>query len=113
MGKEAQCMSDALDIFSQVWHKRKKRGKYVQVRIEVKKESRGLPFEICNQMIELPNEEGEAIRGGDGLDETEKYDIEAQIRKEVEGLRPQSTKQKRVQAKKLDVPCCAFTTNPR
>jgi len=59
-------------------------------------------------MIELPNEEGEATRGGDGLDETEKYDIEAQIRKEVEGLRPQSTKQKRVQAKKLDVPCLIF-----
>lgn len=48
--------------------------------------------------------------GGRESDEEaeDEQDIEAQIRKEVEGLKPGGEKRPRFRAIRLDVPCCSF-----
>ncbi|GAB1194647.1 hypothetical protein APSETT444_003893 [Aspergillus pseudonomiae] len=57
-----------------------------------------------HQSIETPDAGGQ---GGDSSSEDED-DIEAQIRKEVEGLKPSSAKPRQFQPIRLDIPCVSF-----
>lgn len=54
-----------------------------------------------HQSIETPDAGGQD--GGSGSEDED--DIEAQIRKEVEGLKPSSAKPRQFQAIRLDIPC--------
>lgn len=62
--------------------------------------SRLIQLTIIDQSVESPNEAENAEESGSDDD-----DIEAQIRKEVEGLKPSSAKSRPFQAIRMELPC--------
>ncbi|KAL2001573.1 hypothetical protein VTN02DRAFT_1573 [Thermoascus thermophilus] len=61
-------------------------------------------LDLFSQSVEASHDEGEKVEESDDDEE----DIEAQIKKEVEGLKPKSAARPFIQAIKLDVPCLTF-----
>ncbi|KAI9929062.1 hypothetical protein MW887_001457 [Aspergillus wentii] len=60
-------------------------------------------LDLFSQSVESPNEAENAEESGSDDD-----DIEAQIRKEVEGLKPSSAKSRPFQAIRMELPCVTF-----
>ncbi|KAG2017035.1 hypothetical protein GB937_005939 [Aspergillus fischeri] len=98
MGREGKCIAEALDLFSQV---------------SINQDQ----FVFLHYMT-LPNlmhgiyqsvESASSNTGGEdsGSDEDE-GDIEAQIKKEIEGLKPGSAKPRQFQAIRMEMPCVTF-----
>lgn len=90
LGREPKCIAEVLDIFSQV----------------------GLPgkilkFPVCSNPWYLQHVEssGQGEGAEDNESDADEDDIETQIRKEVEGLKPGSGKSRLFQAIRLDTPC--------
>ncbi|KAB8257063.1 hypothetical protein BDV32DRAFT_140718 [Aspergillus pseudonomiae] len=95
------------------WHKRQNGNSGIEsgdwgvfVSCEIGKEGKCISevLDLFSQSIETPDAGGQ---GGDSSSEDED-DIEAQIRKEVEGLKPSSAKPRQFQPIRLDIPCVSF-----
>ncbi|KAB8200963.1 hypothetical protein BDV34DRAFT_216702 [Aspergillus parasiticus] len=78
----------------------------VFVTCEIGKEGKCISevLDLFSQSIETPDT---GVQNDDSGSEDED-DIEAQIRKEVEGLKPSSAKPRQFQAIRLDIPCVSF-----
>ncbi|KAE8353570.1 hypothetical protein BDV28DRAFT_132857 [Aspergillus coremiiformis] len=95
------------------WHKQQNHGKAgiesgdwgVFVTCDMGKEGK-----CISEALDLFSQSIEASEVGDqgGESSSDEDDIEAQIRKEVEGLKPGSAKPRQFQAIRLDIPCVSF-----
>ncbi|KAF7596404.1 hypothetical protein BBP40_001711 [Aspergillus hancockii] len=95
------------------WHKQQNSKANIEsgdwgvfVTCDLGKEGKCIPevLDLFSQSIETPGVEDQ---GGESNSD-EEDDIEAQIRKEVEGLKPGSTIPQLFQAIRLDIPCVSF-----
>ncbi|KAE8152708.1 hypothetical protein BDV25DRAFT_150645 [Aspergillus avenaceus] len=94
------------------WHKQNAKNNIesgdwgVFVTCDIGKEGKCISeaIDLFSQSVETP-EAGDQDGGTSSEDED---DIEAQIRKEVEGLKPGSAKPRQFQAIRLDIPCVSF-----
>ncbi|PYH93277.1 hypothetical protein BO71DRAFT_399847 [Aspergillus ellipticus CBS 707.79] len=77
----------------------------VFVSCDLGKESKCMPeaVDLFSQSVEPTNDDGH-----DDKSDSDEDDIEAQIRKEVEGLKPSARKSRPFQAIKMDLPCLSF-----
>ncbi|KAJ5674108.1 hypothetical protein N7462_009547 [Penicillium macrosclerotiorum] len=105
MGKEGKCMAETVDIFSQV-------GPFVHHTVCVAcMASAGANLQTTPthaDWLVVQELESSASPAKDDDDDEEEDDIEAQIQKELAGLKPNKDKKRPFQAFRLEMPCVIF-----
>lgn len=93
MGREGKCIAEALDLFSQV---------SIMPRLALHYMT--LP-NLIHGIYQSVESAASNTRDEDSGSDEDEGDIEAQIRKEIEGLKPGSAKQRQFQAIRMEMPC--------
>ncbi|GAQ04361.1 uncharacterized protein C25H2.10c [Aspergillus lentulus] len=96
MGREGKCIAEALDLFSQV---------SIMPRLALHYMT--LP-NLIHGIYQSVESAASNTRDEDSGSDEDEGDIEAQIRKEIEGLKPGSAKQRQFQAIRMEMPCVTF-----